>query len=190
VGAERSRTRMQARCARNRSAYPCNQISAGVISCPRKLLRPITGTRQRMHAPSALLLLFAFAMAGLSADQALAEIVVRIELTRQRMDVAVDGIPYATWPVSTARRGYRTPEGTYTPYWLDRMHYSKLYDYTPMPYSIFFLRGYAIHGTTEIRSLGRAVSHGCVRLRTSNAKLLFELVSGHGLHNTSITIIP
>ena len=105
------------------------------------------------------------------------------------MNVEVDGIHYATWAVSTARRGYRTPAGTYTPYLLDRMHYSKLYDYTPMPYSIFFLRGYAIHGTTEVRNLGRAVSHGCVRLRPDNAKSLFDLVGIHGLQNTSISII-
>lgn len=119
---------------------------------------------------------------------ALADIAVRIDLTRQQMDVTVDGVAHATWPVSTARRGYRTPEGTYTPYFLARMHYSKLYDYTPMPYSIFFLRGYAIHGTTEVRSLGRPVSHGCVRLRTRNAKVLFDLITGHGLQNTSITV--
>jgi lipoprotein-anchoring transpeptidase ErfK/SrfK len=123
------------------------------------------------------------------ADDARADIAVRIGLARQEMNVEVDGIHYATWAVSTARRGYRTPEGTYTPYLLDRMHYSKLYDYTPMPYSIFFLRGYAIHGTTEVRNLGRAVSHGCVRLRPDNAKRLFDLVSIHGLQSTSISII-
>jgi lipoprotein-anchoring transpeptidase ErfK/SrfK len=122
-------------------------------------------------------------------DTARADIAVRIEIARQEMYVDVDGAHYATWAVSTARRGYRTPAGTYTPYLLDRMHYSKLYDYTPMPYSVFFLRGYAIHGTTEVGKLGYPVSHGCVRLRPENAKNLFDLISVHGLQNTSISVI-
>ena len=128
-------------------------------------------------------------IAGVHTDTAQADIAVRLELSRQEMNVDVDGAHYATWAVSTARRGYRTPVGTYTPYQLDRMHYSKLYDYTPMPYSIFFLRGYAIHGTTEVRNLGRPVSHGCVRLTPDNARALFDLISAHGLRNTSISVI-
>jgi lipoprotein-anchoring transpeptidase ErfK/SrfK len=102
--------------------------------------------------------------------------------------VIVDGAEFAHWPVSTARRGYCTPAGNYKPYLLERMHYSRLYDLTPMPYSIFFRGGYAVHGTTEVRNLGRAVSHGCVRLNPS-AKLLFELVQHHGLQNTTIEIV-
>jgi lipoprotein-anchoring transpeptidase ErfK/SrfK len=86
-------------------------------------------------------------------QSASADIVVRIALSKQTMSVEVDGAPYATWAASTARPGYRTPAGSYQPYVLDRMHYSKLYDYTPMPYSIFFLRGYAIHGTPESRPI-------------------------------------
>ena len=105
------------------------------------------------------------------------------------MSVAVDGADLATWPVSTARRGYRTPAGSYHPYSLERMHYSRLYDDTPMPYSIFFRGGYAIHGTTETRNLGRAVSHGCVRLSPANARTLFELVQSHGRQNTAIEIV-
>ena len=31
------------------------------------------------------------------------------------MDVFVDGRPRYSWPVSTARRGYRTPTGTFKP---------------------------------------------------------------------------
>jgi len=122
-------------------------------------------------------------------DSADASVAVRIQLSRQTMSVAVDGSDRATWPVSTARRGYRTPVGSYRPYSLERMHYSRLYDLTPMPYSIFFRGGYAIHGTTELRTLGRAVSHGCVRLSPDNARSLFELVQSHGRQNTTIEIV-
>jgi lipoprotein-anchoring transpeptidase ErfK/SrfK len=136
------------------------------------------------------LLVIAVALAELPFNgvKAWAGVAVRIEISRQEMTVDVDGARYATWPVSTARPGYRTPAGAYVPYQLDRMHYSKLYDYTPMPYSIFFFRGYAIHGTTEVRNLGRPVSHGCVRLSPDNAKVLFDLITVHGPRNTSITV--
>lgn len=126
---------------------------------------------------------------GSAIDAAHASIAVRIRLSQQTMNVAVDGADLATWPVSTARRGYRTPVGSYQPYSLQRMHYSRLYDWTPMPYAIFFRRGYAIHGTTEIRNLGRAVSHGCIRLSRDNARSLFELVRSHGRQNTTIEIV-
>ena len=77
---------------------------------------------------------------------------------------------------------------TFHPYHLDKMHYSKLYDYTPMPHSMFFNGNFAIHGTSETRNLGRAVSHGCVRLRRDHARSLFDLVTRHGRANTKITI--
>ena len=57
-----------------------------------------------------------------------------------------------------------------------------------MPYSIFFLRGYAIHGSYETKYLGRPASHGCIRLNPSNAAALYSLVQRHGLGNTLIKI--
>jgi lipoprotein-anchoring transpeptidase ErfK/SrfK len=152
----------------------------------------LTPLRHPPHSNARMILRLAFVISSLMAPtdghKAWADVAVRIELSRQTMNVKVDGIHYATWTVSTARPGYRTPIGSYKPYLLDRMHYSALYDYTPMPYSIFFLRGYAIHGTTEIRNLGRPVSHGCVRLRPDDARALFDLVGSHGLQNTSISV--
>ena len=115
-------------------------------------------------------------------------ITVQIRLSQQTMNVYVDGAHLATWPVSTARPGYRTPEGTFQPYVLEKMHYSRLYDYTPMPHSMFFHGNFAIHGTSETRNLGRPVSHGCVRLRRDNDKALFDLVSRQGREHTTITI--
>jgi lipoprotein-anchoring transpeptidase ErfK/SrfK len=134
------------------------------------------------------LLTFMSAVTLGSVNAARSEVSVRIDLATQTMRVAVDGASYSVWAVSTARPGYHTPKGTYRPYALDRMHYSSLYDWTPMPYSIFFRRGFAIHGTTEVGLLGRPVSHGCVRLRPDNARTLFNLVRSQGLGNTSISI--
>ena len=135
------------------------------------------------------LLVWCVVAASVASGGAQAGVSVRIELSQQTMSVMVDGSGLATWPVSTARRGYRTPTGSYKPYSLQRMHYSRLYDNTPMPYSIFFRGGYAIHGTTEVHNLGRPVSHGCVRLSPDNAKSLFELVQSHGRQDTTIEIV-
>lgn len=129
----------------------------------------------------------AFALLRPLAAEA-AELGVRIDLSEQIMTVEVDGIPAYTWPVSTARRGYRTPIGRFRPIRLERVWYSRKYDNAPMPHSIFFHGGYAIHGTTEIRSLGRPVSHGCVRLHPDNARVLFGLVREYGAGSTIIAI--
>jgi lipoprotein-anchoring transpeptidase ErfK/SrfK len=126
---------------------------------------------------------------GAAIDQASARIVVRVELSSETMNVAVDGAPFATWPVSTARPGYRTPPGTYAPISLERMHRSRLYHNSPMPYSIFFHTGWAIHGTYEVGNIGRPVSHGCIRLSPDNARTLFELVQSHGPGNTTIEVV-
>jgi lipoprotein-anchoring transpeptidase ErfK/SrfK len=111
-----------------------------------------------------------------------------IDLSQQRMTVYEYGMPVYQWLVSTARRGYRTPVGTFHPIRLERYWRSRKYDWAPMPYSIFFLGGYAIHGTTEVRNLGKPVSHGCVRLRPANARILYNLVREYGKHDTDIVI--
>jgi len=119
---------------------------------------------------------------------ALADVVVRVELSSQRMHVIVNGSHYATWRVSTGRRGYRTPTGSHRPKLLKGEHYSSKFHGSPMPFSIFFRGGYAIHGTYEARALGRPVSHGCIRLHPSNAAELFSLVRRHGKSNTQIIV--
>ncbi|MDH3742345.1 MAG: L,D-transpeptidase [Hyphomicrobiales bacterium] len=111
-----------------------------------------------------------------------------IDLSQQRMYVYVDGAIRGRWRVSTARRGYRTPVGSFRPIRLERSWYSRKYDWAPMPYSVFFLGGYAIHGTTETRRLGRPVSHGCVRLHPKHAATLFRLIRQAGRKNTRIII--
>lgn len=36
--------------------------------------------------------------------------------------------------------------------------------------------GYGIHGTNRPDSIGRAASHGCIRMRNADVEELFELV--------------
>lgn len=124
----------------------------------------------------------------LTTEAALASVVANIDISRQRMTITVDGAPYANWPISTGVSGYNTPMGSYRPYLVRRMHYSSKYENAPMPHSVFFRGGYAIHGTPYIKRLGRRASHGCVRLHPTNAARLYKLVLIYGFDNTRITI--
>jgi lipoprotein-anchoring transpeptidase ErfK/SrfK len=128
-------------------------------------------------------LFLAFATVNASAG-----IVASISISSQTMTVSEDGDVLYSWSVSTAGRGYRTPRGSYRPVRMAKMWYSRKYDNSPMPHSIFFKGGYAIHGTNYIKSLGRPASHGCVRLHPSNASTLFNLVRAVGPGNTRIVV--
>ncbi len=152
-------------------------------------VRPAGQASRRRH-PFLAVLALAFALWGAGGLQARAAAVnITIDLSAQRMYVSAGGRHY-TWLTSTARRGYRTPIGTYRPIRLERTWYSRKYHMSPMPYSIFFRGGYAIHGTNEIRSLGRPASHGCVRLHPDNARILFDLVRAYGKRATRIVVRP
>lgn len=128
------------------------------------------------------------ALCDAALSGALAAVQVSISLSSQRMNVSVDGAQYATWAISTGKQGYGTPAGTFRPQSLRPFHRSSRYNWAPMPHSIFFYHGFAIHGTTEVRNLGRRASHGCIRLSPGNARTLYGLVSRHGMNNTRITI--
>ncbi|MGC1446961.1 MAG: L,D-transpeptidase [Xanthobacteraceae bacterium] len=117
-----------------------------------------------------------------------ASVIVNIDRPSQRMSVTVDGMPRYNWRVSTARAGYVTPPGTYHPQMLARRWFSKKYYNSPMPHSIFFYGGFAIHGTYEISRLGGPASHGCVRLDPGNAATLYGIVEREGMGATTIVI--
>jgi lipoprotein-anchoring transpeptidase ErfK/SrfK len=117
-----------------------------------------------------------------------AGLVARVDISRQTMTVYTNGAVAYSWKVSTGGKGYRTPTGSYSPKRLHRMWYSSKYENAPMPYSIFFRGGYAIHGTDHVRSLGRPASHGCVRLHPRHARTLYNLVKAYGKGNTRIVV--
>lgn len=112
----------------------------------------------------------------------------KVDIARQQMDVYVHGEKKYTWPVSTGTIRYKTPNGDYQPYRMHTLWHSRKYDLTPMPYAIFFYKGFAVHGTKSIRRLGRPASHGCVRLKTKDAKILFKLVLKHKRARTRISL--
>lgn len=121
-------------------------------------------------------------------DYARADVFITVDKSEQRMYVETT-TEYFEWDVSTGRQGYNTPTGNFKPYLLKTIHYSSKYDNAPMPNSIFFHGGYAIHATYDIRRLGRPASHGCIRLSPQDAKWLYQIVKENGKENTYIRII-
>ena len=58
-----------------------------------------------------------------------------------------------------------------------------------MPHAIFFMKdGHAIHGSYEVKHLGKPASHGCVRISPQNAATLYSLVAKAGLKNTQVVL--
>jgi hypothetical protein len=111
---------------------------------------------------------------------AYASVHIDIDLSSQMMTVRSGSGETYVWPISSGRSGYLTPRGVFRPRALYPMAYSPKYGNAPMPHSIVFYRQYAIHGTTEVGSLGRPASHGCIRLSPSNAATLFAMVQRQG----------
>ncbi len=102
---------------------------------------------------------------------------VEINLSEQRL-LAFQG-PYLVMStnVSTGRRGYGTPTGSYRAQSKARHRVSRTYDNAPMPYSVQLKGGYFIHGSGSVPR--RPASHGCVRmpLTGSNpARMFFNWV--------------
>jgi lipoprotein-anchoring transpeptidase ErfK/SrfK len=117
------------------------------------------------------------------------QILINIDKSRQEMTVFVDGIEKYNWPVSTGKRGYSTPSGNYSATSMNEIWYSKEWDNAPMPHAIFYMKdGHAIHGSLEVKNLGKPASHGCVRISPPNAAVLYTLVKENGMENTKVVL--
>jgi lipoprotein-anchoring transpeptidase ErfK/SrfK len=105
------------------------------------------------------------------------------------MEVVVDGVKKYSWQVSTGKEGWRTRPGSYTPFALTPFYYSKRWN-TPLSYLISIGEdGTAIHGTTQTDRVGWPASHGCIRLNTKNAAILYHLVEAYGMWSTQIIVV-
>ena len=124
--------------------------------------------------------------------QSRAQVIATVSLSQQEMFLEVHEGGRTTqaliWKVSTGRKGLETPQGAFKPTWLDANHKSDQYEDAPMPYSVFFTGGYAVHATEFTKRLGTPASHGCVRLSLENAETFFNLVKAYGMSNTKIVI--
>jgi hypothetical protein len=127
-------------------------------------------------------------LAILFASAAGAHVLINVDKSTQEMTVSVDGSPRYHFAVSTGRPGLGTPSGTFHPQRMEPTWFSKEYYNSPMPHSIFFHGGFAIHGSYEISQLGGPASHGCIRLHPDNAATLYSLVQQQGMEATTIVV--
>jgi hypothetical protein len=133
-------------------------------------------------------LLVALAAVAALVAPAQASILITVDKSAQQMTVTVDGDPRYVWPVSTGMAQYDTPVGQYTPFRMEKDHFSREWDDAPMPYSIFFTKqGHAIHGTNHAID-GAAHSHGCVRISVKHAAQLWDLVKAEGMQNVRVEL--
>jgi len=103
---------------------------------------------------------------------------IEINLTEQRL-YTHDGGNVASYLVSTGLYG-RTPTGTYRTYVKYRFTRmsggsgASYYNLPNVPFTMYFYKGYGIHGTYWHNNFGHPMSHGCVNMRTSEAEIVYN----------------
>ncbi len=123
---------------------------------------------------------------------------IHVSRRQQKMNVYVNGELQHTFSTSTGRTGFGTPNfDTHPNGRIYIIHGSSKYKgYNNMPYAVFIQGTFAIHGAPgrEDGEIGHPASHGCVRLRTSNAQIVNGIVrqaveeSGGTTKNIWITV--
>ncbi len=126
---------------------------------------PISFASQAKHTVAQQLL------CGYDPELAEARFEIVISLSKQRATLLKDGAEIDSSPVSTGRRGYRTPTGEYVVTHKHRHHRSSLYNAAPMPYFMRFSCG--AFGTHSGHCPGYPASHGCIRMPAAKARAFF-----------------
>jgi len=99
--------------------------------------------------------------------------VMCVSKSTKRLTWVVDGVPQYGFDVRFGSDELPTREGVFSVYKKKVDVISNLY-HTPMPYSMFFSGGQAVHYSSNFARLGYAgASHGCVNVR--NKPLLIQL---------------
>jgi hypothetical protein len=101
---------------------------------------------------------------------------IRIDLSQQRLYAYQGQRLVKKFVVSTGLWGTPTVTGTYRIYVKYRSaHMSGPGYYLPnVPYTMYFYKGYGIHGTYWHNNFGTPMSHGCVNMRTPEAGWVFS----------------
>jgi len=101
---------------------------------------------------------------------------IEIDLSQQRLYAHVGQRTVLTAVVSTGTRYHPTVVGRfriYAKYRATRMT-GPGYNLPNVPWTMYFYRSYGIHGTYWHNNFGTPMSHGCVNMRTADAKWLYQ----------------
>lgn len=122
---------------------------------------------------------------------------LRVDLSERELHVIEDGDVVRTYGVAVGTRKHPTPTGRF---WTGRIDWNPRWVPPPREWArklkarmggdprnpmqgvkIYFREPwYFIHGTNAPGSIGTAASHGCIRMRTKDAKALARRISKHG----------
>ena len=104
---------------------------------------------------------------------------INIDLSKQRLTAYEGDTPVRSTLVSTGLPRTPTPVGQYRIYikLLRTDMRGPDYHLRDVPYTMYFHRGYSIHGTYWHSNFGQRMSAGCVNLPTSEAEWLFNWAS-------------
>ena len=104
---------------------------------------------------------------------------IDVDLGRQRVTAYEEAEPIASFLVSTGTRYHPTVQGQFRVFRkLSATAMAGPGYYLPnVPYTMYFYKGYALHGTYWHSNFGHPMSHGCVNLRTPDAKWLFDFAT-------------
>ncbi|NER40134.1 MAG: L,D-transpeptidase [Oscillatoria sp. SIO1A7] len=104
---------------------------------------------------------------------------IQIDLGEQKLIAWEGGNPIYAIVVSTGKESTPTPTGRFaiqSKHELARMQ-GPGYDVPNVPFTMYYHRGYGIHGANWHNNFGTPVSHGCTNVAVNHAKWLFEWAS-------------
>ncbi len=104
---------------------------------------------------------------------------IQVDLSSQRLIAWEGSTPVYAVIVSTGKRATPTRVGTFavqTKHVRTRMT-GPGYDVTNVPHTMYYHRGYAIHGAYWHNKFGTPVSHGCINVAVDHAQWLFKWAS-------------
>ncbi|MDX2228587.1 MAG: L,D-transpeptidase [Leptolyngbyaceae cyanobacterium bins.349] len=104
---------------------------------------------------------------------------IEIDLSSQRLYAWEGDRPVYAILVSTGKASTPTPTGTFA---IQSRHRSARmqgddYDVPDVPYTLYYHRGYAIHGAYWHHRFGTPVSHGCTNVAVNHARWLYHWAS-------------
>jgi lipoprotein-anchoring transpeptidase ErfK/SrfK len=104
---------------------------------------------------------------------------IQVDISKQRLIAWEGGSPIYAVVVSTGKNGTPTRPGTFTVQSKHRTNRMRGpgYDVPDVPHTMYYHRGYAIHGAYWHRQFGTPMSHGCVNVAPNHAAWLFNWAS-------------
>jgi lipoprotein-anchoring transpeptidase ErfK/SrfK len=104
---------------------------------------------------------------------------INVDISNQRVTAYEGAEPQASFIVSTGTVYHPTVEGQFR-IWI-KLRATDMagpgYYLPGVPFTMYFYKGYALHGTYWHDNFGTPMSHGCVNLESHDAEWLFEFAT-------------